>query len=120
MYWFKIINYPGSLLHTMYCSHREWVHNVHQPSLAFQVKSILCDLGFSYLWNTDSVSRMQFNHCYIKAVFIYAYVTLPCRSRFDGSLRVFLLPNWKLSAGYVQMIGRHVGPVGTAEASEFF
>jgi hypothetical protein len=55
-YWFKIVNSPCTLMHKMYTTQKELSD---KSTWASQVKSLLSDLGYSYLWDADSVSRAQ-------------------------------------------------------------
>ena len=59
-FWFKIKLSEDTLLHKAYTSQLDNNGNVRNKSLwAFKVKQLLSDLGFSYLWNAENITRLQ-------------------------------------------------------------
>lgn len=55
-FWFKIVNNPDSLLSKVFY---DQIVNNYTNSWASQVETLLNDLGFSYLWNANTVSNLQ-------------------------------------------------------------
>lgn len=55
-FWFKIVNNPDSLLSKVFY---DQIVNNYTNSWASQVEMLLNDLGFSYLWNANTVSNLQ-------------------------------------------------------------
>ena len=55
-YWFKIVKAQDSLVGQMF---NDKVNNNIRRSWAYNVQSLLNDLGFSYLWNDPNISNLQ-------------------------------------------------------------
>ncbi|MEW8545044.1 MAG: reverse transcriptase family protein [Candidatus Thiodiazotropha sp.] len=59
-YWFKILNSPNSLLFKVYCQQVNCLNNNASYSCwCTSVRTLLNELGFSYLWDSQSVSKLQ-------------------------------------------------------------
>ena len=59
-YWFRIIKNPDSLTYKCFMNAIDVNGNVrNNSSWAYQVKSLLNNLGFSYLWNNSNVINIQ-------------------------------------------------------------
>ena len=59
-YWFKILNSQDSLLYKVYA---QQVNSLMQGSAennwVFQIKSLLNELGFTYLWDNQTLTKLQ-------------------------------------------------------------
>ncbi|MEW8546880.1 MAG: reverse transcriptase family protein, partial [Candidatus Thiodiazotropha sp.] len=61
-YWYKVINSQGSLLHKVYTQQlNDLNRGLDDNNWAFQVMSLLNNLGFTYIWNTQNITKMQLN-----------------------------------------------------------
>ena len=60
-YWKKILSSHESLLHKVYVLQVNELNSgiINENNWAFQLKSILDELGFSYLWNDQCISNLQ-------------------------------------------------------------
>ena len=61
-YWYKILSDPCTLLNKVYKQEANDVdNNSNMKSWSANVKSLLNDHGFSYIWNNQDVSQKQLN-----------------------------------------------------------
>ena len=62
-YWKKIISSQESLLYKVYVLQANELNSgfINENSWVFQLKSILDELGYSYLWLDQSISNLQLN-----------------------------------------------------------
>ena len=61
-YWFKILADPFTLLYKVYIQQATDVdNNRNLKSWSANVKTLLNNIGFSYLWNSQSISQLQLN-----------------------------------------------------------
>ena len=58
-YWFKINNSRDSLIYKAFYNMKDSRQNV--IGWALDVKTLLNNLGFAYLWNNENISRLQLN-----------------------------------------------------------
>ena len=66
-YWYKIFSWhsQGSLVHKVYAEQvNEFNSGINEKNWAFLVKSILDELGFSYLWNDPNITKLQLEYGY--------------------------------------------------------
>ena len=61
-YWFKILNSPDSLLYKVYLQQVEFLNvDANFNCWATSVRNLLNELGFTYLWDLQCVSKLQLN-----------------------------------------------------------
>lgn len=61
-YWFKVLTSQGSLLHKVYIQQlNELNYGFNENNWAFQVMSLLNQLGFTYIWNSQNITKLQLN-----------------------------------------------------------
>ena len=63
-YWAKILSNESSPLYKVYKLELEMLEDDdNQPvgilTLAGEIKKMLCELGFVYLWNSQNITRLQ-------------------------------------------------------------
>ena len=56
-YWFRIVKKPGSLMHKVFMLKGE--NGSYLNDWAKHVKSLLDNLGFSFLWNDQNITKLQ-------------------------------------------------------------
>ena len=61
-YWFKILNSPNSLLHKVYLQQVNQLNvNANFECWASCMRNLLNELGFSYIWDFQCISKLQLN-----------------------------------------------------------
>ena len=69
-YWFQILSMPLSLLYKIYNQQVADVNTgVNSNSVASNLKRLLDNLGFTYLWNSPNMSQLQFLNMVIQTVY---------------------------------------------------
>lgn len=67
-YWFKIIKTEGSLINKLFKYQIENNNNNNDVMWADQVKNLLSELGFSYLWQNNDITELQLK-CVIQRLY---------------------------------------------------
>ena len=88
-YWCKILSDLFTLLNKEYKQQANYVdNNGNMKSWSANVKSLLNDLGFSYLWNNQVISQLQLNMV-IQRIYDHFYQTFNASTNLSSNMETF-------------------------------